>query len=397
MVSVGLAALLLFLGRADAPPAPVVLPVRMIKVDGAPSGLLARDDGLFVSSFGAASLSEFDARTRRLTRQTYLDARETAEPVVEDGREVGKKRTLFRCPPGDMVAADGKLFVGQLFSEYVVVFDAPTMWVVKRLPLGGSGIFAVSADRKTVYYASNERNEFYVIDAETYEYRTVPYPAGGHGIGAVALSPDGGRLYLGVQRGGKTPDRKEHPGGNSFLAVYDLRHRRYAGTVYLAEVNDAGASDDGIPASILPSPDGRLLYVGMVQSAAGIRVIDAAKLKRLYDISFEPDSRRTDSRWADPAALAFFKGRLLSVNRNNGEMAVVGPCSRRVLVRLTVADSGSRLTGVLVHGKRIYLTDETARRIYVLSGRKLAKLLADADGETPLVATLRPPPTTDDP
>jgi DNA-binding beta-propeller fold protein YncE len=277
-----------------------------------------------------------------------------------------------------MVAANGKLFVGQLFSEHIVVFDILTMWPVKRLPLGGDGLFAASADGRTVYYASNERHAFYAIDTDSYAYRPVPYPAGGRGIGAVAVSPDGRRLYLGIQRGGQAPDRKERTGGNSFLAAYDLPARRYAGTVYLAQVNEADGSDDSLPASMLLSRDGRLLYVGMSQSLAGVRVVDTARLRLRPDISFEPGPRNTTFRWVDPVGLAWLGGRLLSANRNNGEVAVVDPSSHKVLARLTLADPRSRVAQVLVRGNRIYLSDEASRRVYVFSGRRLVRLLTAA-------------------
>jgi len=50
----------------------------------------------------------------------------------------------------------------------------------------------------------------------------------------LAWHPDGKRLYLGIQRGGKAPDGQEHSGGNCFLAAYDLTKQAYVGTVYLA-------------------------------------------------------------------------------------------------------------------------------------------------------------------
>jgi hypothetical protein len=94
-------------GRPDRP----VLPARVMTVDGALSRLLIHGDQLFVACFHGANVSVFDTRTRRPAHPpVYLDAREATGPSGQGGR----RRTVSRCPPGDMVAANGKLFVGQL-------------------------------------------------------------------------------------------------------------------------------------------------------------------------------------------------------------------------------------------------------------------------------------------
>lgn len=379
-------AILLAVLHAAQPPA-LTLAVRTLPVKGVPETLLVHQDRLFVACFHGSNLSVFDTNTRQETHQLFFDAYE-----VPANPKAGTPRGVHRCPPGDLVVANGKVFVGQVFSDQVLVLDLKTLWVVKRLPLGGQGHFAAAADGKTVYYASNEKNAFHIIDTETYQYRTVAYPPGGRGIGCVALGPDGKRLYLGIQRGGKAPDGVERTGGNAFLAVYDLAKNAYAGTAYLAQRTQGDNSDDSIPYRLVFSPDGRLLYVGMFQSLAGVQVLDTATLRRVDHIPFQAGPKNKHFQWVDPLGLVMYRGWLLSVNRNNNEVMVVDRASLKAVARLTFAGDGHQLKTIALQGERIYLGDEAARAVHELSGRKLARLIkrAQRDGKAklPLEVTL---------
>ena len=104
------------------------------------------------------------------------------------GRDGG--REIRRYPPGDMACADGKLFVGQVFSEFLLVVDIETQSVVKRvmLPGGGEGAVAASADGRTVFFASNKTNSFFVVDAATYGYDEVAYPPAEGAVCACSLT-----------------------------------------------------------------------------------------------------------------------------------------------------------------------------------------------------------------
>ncbi len=300
-------------------PGRLTFPVHTIPVKGQPSHLLVHQDRLFVSCFHGGNLGVFDTATRKELQQLFFDASES--PAIP---EQGVPRSVYRCPPGETVAANGKLFVGQTFSDHIIVFDLKTMWVVKRLVLGGNGSLAASADGKTVYFASAEKNEFHIIDTETYKVRTVPYPTAGTGIGCVALGPDGKRLYLGIQRGGKQPDGKQFFGSNAFLAVYDLTKGVYAGTTDLAQTEPGNTdSEIAIPFSLAFSPTGRFLYVGMFQSLAGIQVVDTTTLKLVGNIPFKAGPKNTHFKWVDPLAVKVYRRWLLAVNRNNNELVFV--------------------------------------------------------------------------
>src|SRR5260370_16987903 len=146
MMSYTLAVVLLWGGRPAAQPPGHTLPVHTIPVKGQPSHLLVHQNKLFVSCFEGSNLGIFDTATRKELQQLVLDAYESpADP------KTGAPHSVHRCPPGDMVVANGKLFVAQTFGEHVVVFDLKTMWVVKRLSLAGAAYFPTPPDSQTHY------------------------------------------------------------------------------------------------------------------------------------------------------------------------------------------------------------------------------------------------------
>jgi len=334
--------------------------VRTIPVKGQPTHLLVHQDRLFVSSFPADELTVIDRGTRK--------------PVRVQGDT-----------PGESIVANGKVFVGLVFDK-VAVLDRGTLKEVRRLPLVGDGCFAASPDGKTVYYATNSRNEFHIIDTETCRIRTVPYPSGGRGIGhgSVALAPDGKRLYLGIQRG-------QGPNGNCFLAVYDLAKDDYVGTIALFQTDQAGNSDDSIPAGMTFSPDGRLLYVGMMQCLVGVRVVDTQALRIANNVWFQPGPQNKHFTNVDPLEVATFRDWLLCVNRNNSELVVVDRATTKALARLTFPDGGQPMRTIAVEEDRLYLGGNQS--VHELNGRKLARLIERAGRDavkTPLEIKLKP-------
>src|SRR5690349_8895364 len=124
-------------GAAAAPPAraddasgpAVSLTTRVIRIDGSPHDLLLDRGRLYVSCFHGANLSVVETRPRRTALRVHLDAYESDAGPRGDGPGTPGRRQVYLCPPGDLAAADGKLFVGQVFGDALVVFDAATMWV----------------------------------------------------------------------------------------------------------------------------------------------------------------------------------------------------------------------------------------------------------------------------
>ncbi len=230
----------LILEESDEPDAP---PVHVFPDGYRPYHLLKHDGRLFVSNWGApqkGNIAIINPEARTIEGIIQLDKYEQIRPT-------NGGRILQQYPPGNIACAGGKLFVGQVFSEFVLVIDIETQSIIKRIaiPGGGEGEIAVSPDGRQVYFASNKVPSLFVIDSATYEYSAVDYPRGGRGSLCVLPHPYKPLLYIGIQRGGN-PHGVAPPGGGSFLAVYDLDRHDYVGILYLAEV-ESGRSDDSIP------------------------------------------------------------------------------------------------------------------------------------------------------
>ncbi len=233
-----------------------------------------------------------------------------------------KTSEIRRYQPGNMAIADGRLFVGQVFSDFLLAIDIATKSIVKRLviPGGGEGSIASSSDSRNVYFASNKENCLFIIDSATYEYERVPYPNGGRGSMSILAHPYEPYLYIGIQRGG-TLNGKSYPGGNSFLAVYNLASQKFIKNIYLAEIKD-NRSDDSTPACLLYGGDHNI-YVGMFQSNKGIYKIDEETLEIVQNIHFKPNKYNKYFTWVDPLSLTLYKDFIVSLNRNNRELVLI--------------------------------------------------------------------------
>ena len=313
----------LILEDSDEPDAP---PVHIFPDGFQPNHLLKHDGRLFVSNWGApqkGSIAIVNPEARAIEGIIELDKYEQRLPP--DGR-----RVVLTHPPGNIACADGKLFVGQAFSDLILVIDIETQSIVKRIPIpgGGEGAIAASPDGRHVYFASNNVPSFFVIDSATYEYSTVGYPQGGRGSLCVLPHPYKPLLYIGIQRGGNIHG-VTYPGGNSFLAVYDLAQHSYVGNLYLAEVENE-VSDDSIPACLTYDEAHSCLFVGMFQSLRGICRVDERGGEILGNLRFSPNSRNEHFRWADPLSQALYRDKLLSVNRNNRELVMLDKLNGRI-------------------------------------------------------------------
>lgn len=307
-----------------------------------PQHLLLHQGRLFVGNWGTGSIAIVEPSTKTVARVIGLDKYER--------HTGGEGRVIEPYPPGSMAVADGKLFVGQVFSEFVLVIDIETQTVVKRMtvPGGGEGAICASADGEHVFFASNKVNSFFIVDSATYEFSQVNYPEGGKGCLCVLAHPSRPLLYLGIQRSGQDQGRS-YPGGNCYLATYDLAERKYVGTLYLAEVRN-GRSDDAIPSCLtLDELDG-VLFVGMFQSRRGICRVDESGTALGEDIRFEPNGRNRHFAWVDPLSQAIFGDELLSVNRNNAELVRLDRRSARLLETVFLGEARNGPGSVVVVG-----------------------------------------------
>jgi hypothetical protein len=314
---------------SDEPCAP---PAHTFPNKDQPQHLLSYSGLVFVANWQTGNITVVDPATRSIERVIHLDKYEAASNSV--GR-----RVIRQYPPGSMACADGKLFVGQVFSEFILVIDIETQSIIRRInvPGGGEGAIAAAHDGRHVYFASNRANRLLIIDSATYEHEEVDYPAGGRGSLCVLSHPSKPLVYVGVQRGGNLGGRS-YLGGNCFLATYDLAERRYVGYLYLAEVEN-DRSDDATPICLTYDEEDGCLFVGMFQSLRGICRVDEYGREILANFRFVPNVANKHFAWVDPLSQALYRNKLLSVNRNNRELVVLDKRSGRIETATFLGDA----------------------------------------------------------
>ncbi len=273
-----------------------------------PQHIISHQDLLVVGDWGAGTIFFIHLAERRVTGKIDLDKYEAVKP--------GGERKIRSHVPGSFVVAGKKLFLAQVFSDYVLAVDLPTHSIVKRIPIpgGGEGSLTATADGDYVF-ASNKSNALYEINANTYSVTKFAYPAGGRGSMSIALSPDEEAVYVGVQRG-YTSDDAGLPSGGCFLSKFDRSSRAFSDSVPLHDVN-SGAADSSIPACILPDPDSNRIYIGLFQGRRGVVVVEPDPLKIVNSFSHGPNEHNQHFDWVDPLAMKFHLGRILAIFRNN--------------------------------------------------------------------------------
>lgn len=308
-----------------------------------PHDILLYNNFIITANWMGCSISIVDPASKAVVRTIDLDKYELVSPHSGN-------REIRSHPPGNLAIADGRLFVGQVFSEVVLVIDLATHAIVKRIavPGGGNGQLAVSQDEKEVYFASNQVNQFYIIDSATYAVTVVPYPEGGRGCMSLLRHPTLPLLYIGIQRGGRISGMG-YPNANCYLAIYDLSRQAYIADTQLAEIMH-GRADDATPACLSYDDHFDRLYVGMFQSKRGICVLDAKSGRPLQDIRFEPNQWAKPFQWCDPLSQTVVSDLLLSVNRNNRELAMLDRTSLQVRKTVFLGDAPNGPRAVVVWG-----------------------------------------------
>ena len=300
---------------------PGTSPIYMFPNGDQPQHILEYGGHVLVGNWQTGNISVVNPATKSIENIIQLDKYEVSS-------NSSNGRIISQYPPGKMACADGKLFVGQVFSEFILVMDIDTLSIVKRImvPGGGEGAIAASPDGKYIYFASNKVNRLFIIDSTTYEYREVDYPNGGRGCLCVLPHPLRPLLYIGIQRG-NLDDRFDN-GARCFLATYNLAEHRYTASLCLAEIEN-GQSDYSSPHCLTYDKEQKELFVGMFQSQRGICRINDHGQEILQNIRFAPNKHNKDFPWVDPLSQVIYGNKLLSVNRNNRELVILDKLSGR--------------------------------------------------------------------
>ena len=306
-----------------------------------PQHLLRYGNRVFVGNWETGNIAVVDPATKSIESFIHLDKYEAPSSFHNH-------RVIDQYPPGEMACADGKLFVGQVFSEFILAIDIDTQSIVKRIivPGGGEGAIAASRDGRWIYFASNRVDRLFIINTATYKYREVDYPTGGRGSMCVLPHPSKPLLYVGIQSGGSL-DGRSYSGGNCFLATYDLDQHSYTGNLYLAEIED-GRSDKSKPICLTYDEDEGCLFAGMFQSRRGICRIDEQGREILANIRFAPNVSNKHFPWVDPLSQALYGDKLLSVNRNNRELVILDKRSGRIESTIFLGDAPNGPRAVVV-------------------------------------------------
>ena len=324
----------LALVESSEPDAP---PVHILPDGYQPHDLLNHGGRLFVSNWGspsAGNIAIIDPDSRALESVIELDR-------YEDRRRGGG--TIVRQhPPGNVVCADGRVFVGQVFSDVVLAIDIESQSIVKRIdvPGGGEGHMAASSDGRHVYFASNRTPAVFAIDSGTYRCRTIEYPREGRGCLCALAHPTKPLLYLGIQRTRRN--------GGCFLAVYDLIREGYVGLLNLSEMHN-GQRDASSPICLTYDEGASCIYVGMFQSRRGICRVDEYGTRILDEIRFEPNATNAHFRWVDPLSQTLYGGTLLTVNRNTRELVEIEKASGQITRRTYLGDAPNGPRAVVMH------------------------------------------------
>lgn len=331
---------------ADSDGAPPVL--RLPGAKPRPQHIGNYQDLLVVGDWGAGAIFFVHPIDRKVVGKIDLDRYEVAGP--------GGERLVRSHVPGSFAVASEKLFLAQVFSDYVLAIDLPTYSIVKRIPIrgGGEGSLTATVDGNTVFFASNKSNSLYEIDANTYVVTKFLYPAGGRGSMSVALSQDEMEVYVGIQRGYPSQDPNLPPGG-CFLARFNRASRSFSETVPLYEAA-RGVADSSIPACILPDPSSDRIYIGMFQGRRGILVVEPDPLRIVNASSPEPNNLNRHFEWVDPLAMKFHKHTILAIFRNNRELVGLDPQSLEVRHKTFLGDAPNGPRDLTVLNDQVVIT-----------------------------------------
>jgi hypothetical protein len=107
-------------------------PIYQFPFNAKPQNLLVYDGYVISANWGSGSISIINPINKLLVRTIDLDNYEIESSEINN-------REIRQYPPGDLAVANGRIFVGQIFSEFILVIDIDTNAIVKRIYIPGGG------------------------------------------------------------------------------------------------------------------------------------------------------------------------------------------------------------------------------------------------------------------
>ncbi|WP_148618859.1 YncE family protein [Mariniblastus fucicola] len=273
-----------------------------------------------------------------------------------------------------MAVAKERLFVNQAFGSSILVLDSRTLREITRIELDkpSQGKVTAAPDGNAVYFASNIERAFYAFDPFCTWLKRTPYPDGGHGIGAVVVSPDSRRLYLGIQRGASA-DNADPPSelagkvnpleqlyGGPMLSIYDVAEERYIASKSIGDTMLERGVDSSIASGMVFSNDAKSLFISMRQCVVGVHIFGVAQNRLLKPVAFPTTLERHRIRGCNDVVV--HDDKVFVALLSNDVIKVVDPVTQTIE---NTIDCGEQVSNMAVFEKKLYACQTKQKRILV--------------------------------
>ena len=351
--------------------------------DGYPIRTIAADDQLIISNFGASCLLFYKFKEKEFNN-INLDSYEAGNlALLSEKKKFGKAPVIRKYPPGDMVLVDNKLFVDQIFSEFVVVIDLNSKEVIKRIPVGGEGELAYCSANNLVYFASNNLGGFFIIDPVSYQLKAVSYPEPSLHIGATFCHPDSGLFYMALHRTNARDlariNGEQFDESNCFIVVYDPLENKYISHINL-EIDEEDKLERCWASSMVYDCHKKTIYIGMLGSPRNIYVFDTLTNQILNFIKTSPNTKNKND-YVSSLSLALYEDYLISVNRSNYELEIIERHTLQHLLSVPLGGTSNGPRHICVLNNQAYISHSEYAGVIHVDLNKLLKLIPQQDSK----------------
>jgi YVTN family beta-propeller protein/VCBS repeat-containing protein len=279
--------------------------------------------------------------TRAYVVRFFPDASTSEVLVIDTVTNTVISHIEAGAAPRDLaLSPDGRVaFVSNSGSadepDHLAMIDTVTGEIIGTIPIDGPGAVAVSPDGSKVYVATGFNgvsDGIAVIDTTTNAVTTIPLGADPNGI---ILSPNGSRLYVASITG-------------HYMTVIDTASNTVISSFHVS----------GGPDFVAVTPDGTRLYVTNIDNGT-VTVVDTASDTITATI---PVSDRTIGAVVSPDG-----ARLYVTNYDNGTVSVINTADNAVVATIPVATT-PLLAAISPDGTHLYVThlvNSTVSVIYV--------------------------------
>jgi hypothetical protein len=345
--------------------------------DGYPAQTIAVDEQLIISNVGSRCLLFYKLQDKKF-KIINLDNYEAGNlALLSEKKKFGKAPVIRNYPPGDMILVGNKLFVGQIFSEFILVIDLNSKEVVKRIPVGGDGKFSYCYVNNLVYFASRSLGVFFVINPVSYQFKAVPYPEPSLNIGSTFCHPESGLFYIALHRTNARDlarsNGEDFDEANCFIIVYDPLENKYNSYVSL-EIDENDRLERCWASSIVYDCHSKILCIGMLGSPKNIYIFDTLTNQISNFIATIPNSKNKNDH-VDSLSLALYQDLLISVNRSNYELEIIERHTMQHLISVPLGGTGNGPQHICIFNYYAYISHSEYAGVIRVDLNRLLKLI----------------------